>query len=94
MSDKKRYYTESYLLRDLAFNQLNLPKNIIKKRFEECPSWTIMQKTDEELKEFYLEILEDNIDFERAFSELGDVAACLVGWYAYLVKLREKSDDA
>lgn len=88
-----RYSLESELLRLLSITQLNISKNASKPPFESLHINEIVNKVKEELNEFLSEIYNPapEINFKRAFEELGDVAACLVGCCAYLLHLKEKS---
>lgn len=99
-----RYKNECKMLSYLAQKQLNLPKNRIKERFEDMHLFSILSKISEEIDELKKELIEtsvtgpnlkvsriikDSINIEKTFSELGDVAACLVGLTAWLNRYKE-----
>ena len=96
----ERYKKECEQLRELAFQQLNLIKNMDKGcfttiSFGECMN--LLKDEVDELDNEFTKIISDNaiahweafeqkeikeIDFDRVFEEIGDVAAILVGLIA------------
>lgn len=98
----ERYERECKQLGLLAQKQLNLPKNVVKENFEDMSITKIYGKIEEEFHEFMDEAYifrmlsvepKKDIDFDKAYADLGDVAACLVGMLAKLNRMREEQND-
>jgi hypothetical protein len=87
---KFRYAQASEALGRLANTQLNLDKNKIKCDFEDMTLQEIKTKLNEEITEFWNELKGGHrkINFEKALNELGDIAACLVGFLVLLMQIK------
>lgn len=92
LPEGERYNSYCKALALLASTQLNQEKNKLKPDFEKLSLQNIKTKLNEEVAEFWDELKKGNkkIDFERAFSELGDVAGCLVGFLALLMQIKNE----
>jgi len=85
-----RYAKACQILALLANQQLNQEKNKLKPDFEDLKLQQVRQKFNEEMTEFWDEVKNGNrkINFERTFAELGDVAACVVGFLVALMQIK------
>lgn len=90
-----RYEKECRQLGMLAEKQLNLPKNSIKQNFEDMSIRGIVLKIQEEFDELKEELLNKRVmNYERVYSEAGDMGACIVGLLSKINRLKhEDSDD-
>jgi hypothetical protein len=86
-----RLFFETYILRELSWNQLNLEKNKIKGNFSNLPISLIIKGLCSEIEELKEEIKDpQNINYSKAFSELGDVAAYLTGLVEWLLEKQKQ----
>lgn len=93
-----RYEDECKMLAYLAKRQLNLEKNKVKENFEDLEIEDVFNLSAVELREVYEEFMsysgfngyspKKEINYESFLSEIGDVAACLVGMIAWINKHR------
>ncbi len=90
-----RYEKECRQLGVLAEKQLNLPKNSIKQNFEDMSIRGIVLKIQEEFDELKEELLNKRImNYERVYSEAGDLSGCIAGLLSKINRLKhEDSDD-
>ncbi len=101
----QRYENECEDLKNLALQQLNLPKNVKKGRFEGVDFseiFRLLHLEIEELKEELLEYGQDEfsrtksrkyINSKNARSEIGDCAGILVGLIAKIDSLKVSRSD-
>jgi len=82
--DWTRYEPETVILGCLAEYALNKEKNKCKPNFENLFSCDIFTIFESEVKELQHEIIQDKIDPRKAFEEIADCAAVLVGLLANL----------
>ena len=91
---KPRYEKECIQLGKLAERQLNLPKNVVKQNFEDMSIILIVLKIQEEFDELKEELLNKRvINYERVYSEAGDLSGCIVGLISKINRIREEHHD-